>query len=105
MRKQLVAAHSIPAVLRIRTGCNADPEPAFKVNADPDPVQDPGFWRQILKNKIYFLSKIEIYLSVGLHKDPSFFTLLVLQRCTYAQNNNNTLVCVIKSYSFYSPLL
>ncbi len=33
------------AVLRIRIGFNADPDPAFFVNADPvtDPDPDPGF--------------------------------------------------------------
>jgi hypothetical protein len=30
-------------VLRIRIGFNADPDPAFFVNADPDPYPDPGF--------------------------------------------------------------
>ncbi len=34
---------SIPAVLRIRIEDNADPDPEFKVNADPDPIRDPKF--------------------------------------------------------------
>jgi hypothetical protein len=31
------------AVLSIRTGFNADPDPAFLINADPDSDPDPGF--------------------------------------------------------------
>ncbi len=42
MSKQLAAAQSIPAVLRIRIEANADPDPAFKVNADTDPGRNPG---------------------------------------------------------------
>ncbi len=42
-------------------------------DTDPDPVPDPGFWDQKLKKtkaekKIIFLSKIAIYLSLGLLK-------------------------------------
>ncbi len=44
IRKQWVAAQSIPAVLWIRIEANADPDPAIKVNAYTNPVRDPGFW-------------------------------------------------------------
>ncbi len=60
---------------------NADPDPAFFLIADsdndtdPEPVPNPGFWWQkVEKNyssktfKIFFGSKITIYLYLGLHK-------------------------------------
>jgi hypothetical protein len=34
---------SLAPVLGIRIGFNADPDPAFFVNADPDADTDPGF--------------------------------------------------------------
>jgi hypothetical protein len=71
------------AVLRIRFGFNADPntdpDPAFLVKANPG--TDPGSgsrvlmtknWKKITADKkIIFLSKIAIYLSLGLHKGRS----------------------------------
>ena len=35
---------AILSVLRIRISFNADPDPAFFPNADPDPEPDPGFF-------------------------------------------------------------
>jgi hypothetical protein len=57
MRKQLVAAQSIPAVLRICIEANADPDPAFKVNAYTNPEGDPGFGLpKILENYIFLFT-------------------------------------------------
>jgi hypothetical protein len=50
---------------------NADPDPAFFLFADPDPVPNPGFWWLKIGKKTYFIflgSKIAIYLSLGLYK-------------------------------------
>jgi hypothetical protein len=59
-------------VLWIRTGFNADPDPVFKVKADPDldPVVDDKKCNFYLlkKNSKFFLSKIAIYLFLGLHE-------------------------------------
>ncbi len=45
-------------MFRIRIGFNADPDPAFYDNADPD--EDPGFDDQKLTN-MYSLKKIQIF--------------------------------------------
>jgi hypothetical protein len=53
-----------------------DPDPAFQVNQDPDPIRIQSFDDQNLKKKIklnfcfkFFLSKISIYLSLASIKD------------------------------------
>ncbi len=54
-----------------RIGYNADPDPAYYANADPDPVPDPGFWwpkigeKNFDEKKSYFVIKIAIYLFLG----------------------------------------
>ncbi len=56
-------------MLWIRIGLIADPYPAFFVNADSDPNPDPTNLEKFPAEKMYiFLSKIAIYLSLGLHK-------------------------------------
>jgi hypothetical protein len=63
-------------VFQIRSafGFNANPDPAFQVNANLDPVQGSRAWmtknwKNLLLKKIIFLkSKIAIYLSLRLHK-------------------------------------
>ncbi len=56
-----------------------DPDLAFQVNTDPDTDPDPWFWWAKIENNTadvfftFFLSKIAIFLSLGLHKGrPSY---------------------------------
>jgi len=43
-------------VFRIRLSFNADPDPAFFLNADPDPVPDPdpGFFDTLDRENLFF---------------------------------------------------
>ncbi len=82
----------------IRTGFNADPEPAFKVHADPEPVPDPntdpGFYGQKLQNiatagkRSYFVIKITVYLSLGLHEGRSSYRRNLKPSKVYLKNFN-----------------
>jgi len=58
--------------LWISTGFNADPNPAFYVNAVPDPdralMTKFSKLLQAEKNLFIFISKIAIYLSLGPHE-------------------------------------
>ncbi len=66
---------------------NPDPDPAFQVNPDPvkkapDTIYGPRIlininWEKIQLNCFFFISKIAICLSLGLHKGlPSYKRLL-----------------------------
>ncbi len=60
-------------VLRIHIGFNADPDPAFFVNADPDTDPDPELWwpkmgKKLQLKKIIFFWSIRNSLIRGLHK-------------------------------------
>jgi hypothetical protein len=52
-------------VLLVRIGFDADPDPAFYVNADkdPDPMQEPDAG-QTLKSKIFFIFLMKNTLAV-----------------------------------------
>jgi hypothetical protein len=60
-------------------GPDTDPDPAIQVDLDPVPNPDPGFWwpkteekkLQLKIFKIFIWSKLEIYLSLELHKGPA----------------------------------
>jgi hypothetical protein len=58
-----------------------DPDPAFRLNTDPDPIRiriqgfkDQKFKKKLQLKKIHFFgSKTTIYLSLGLYKErPSY---------------------------------